>query len=111
MLDRDVGLARPIPKSATYGPAAGVARVERERAVNQRHHGADVLAESSQRKGDIRQDDRVVAGHLQGSPGEIGALHAVRRRIFAPTVRKQPNTAVRGPGECGPVTWLALDRL
>src|SRR5271165_7536537 len=44
MLDRDVGLARPVPAGAAEKPAAGVVRVERQCAVHQRHHGADVLA-------------------------------------------------------------------
>ncbi len=38
-------------------------------------------------------------------------LPAIRRRIFAPTVKKQPITADRSPGERGPVTRIALDRL
>ena len=92
-------------------PAAREVRVERQGTVDQRHHGADVLAEIGQREGGIRQDARVVAGHFQGSPGEIDALQTVRLRIFAPTVKKQPKTADRGPGECGPVTRIARDRL
>ena len=49
-------------------PAAREVRVERQRAIDQRHHGADVLAEIGQREGGIRQDARVVAGHFQGPP-------------------------------------------
>src|SRR5215813_5164583 len=92
-LDRDVELARPQPEQAADSPAAREARVECQRSVDQRHHRADILVEIGQRLGGIGQDARVVAGHLQGSPGEIGALEAVRCRIFAPTVKKQPNTA------------------
>ena len=54
---------------------------------------------------------RVVAGYLKGSPGEIGVLQAVRSRIFAPIVKKQPKTADRGPGERRPVTRIARDCL
>src|SRR6516225_7078735 len=68
MLDRDVRLARPKPYIAADEPAAGEIRIERQCAVDQRHHGADVLAEIGQRDGGIRQGDRVVAGHLQVSP-------------------------------------------
>ena len=68
-------------------PAAREVRVERQGAIDQRHHGADVLAEIGQREGGIRQDARIVAGHFQGSPCEIGALQTVRLRIFAPTVK------------------------
>ena len=57
--------------------------------------------------GSIRQGAGVVAGYFKGSPGEIGSFPTIRRRIFAPTVKKQPMTALRGPGECGPVTRIA----
>jgi hypothetical protein len=55
-------------------PAAGVVRIQRQGLVNQRHHGADVLAEIGQREGGIRQDAPIVAGYFQGSPREIGAF-------------------------------------
>src|SRR5205814_1823796 len=86
VLDCRFGLARQQTEKAFDEPAARVVRVECQCAVNQRHHGADVLAERGQRIGGICQDPWVVAGLLQGSPGEIGALQTVRRRIFAPTV-------------------------
>ena len=111
MLDRDVVLARPESEDAADVPSARETRVERQCAIDQRHHRADILTEIGQRQGGIRQDARVVAGHFQGSPGEIGALQAVSRRIFAPIVKKQPITAERGPGEGGPVTRIARDRL
>ena len=111
MLDRDIWLARPQPEDAADVPAARVVRVEREGTINQRHHRADVLAKIGQRFGGIRQDPRIVAGHFQGSPREIGALQTIRLPIFAPTVKKQPKTAERGPGECRPVMRIARDRL
>src|SRR5712664_3946155 len=110
MLDRDVGLARVNPQAAADVPAAGEARVERQCTIDQVHHGADVLAEISQRLCGIRQYARIVAGHFQGSPREIGALQTVRLRIFAPSLNK-PNTAERGPGERGSVTRITGDRL
>src|SRR5438105_10338795 len=97
VLDRNVGLTRPSPEDAADMPASSVVRVEREGSVNQRHHGADLLAEIGQCEGGIRQDARVVAGHFQGSPCEIGALPTVCPRILAPTVENLPSTAVRGP--------------
>jgi len=92
-------------------PAAREVRVERQGTVNQRHHGVDIFAEIGQREGDIRQNVRVVAGHFQGSPGEIGALPTVRLRIFAPAVPYEPTTAESGPAEGGSVTRIARDRL
>src|SRR5215831_2025734 len=111
MLDRNVGLARPSPEDAADKPASSVVRVERQGAVNQCHHGADVLAEIGQRLGGMRQDARLVAGRFQGSPGEVNALQTDCRPVFAPAVMKQPITAIRGPAECGSVTRIALDRL
>jgi hypothetical protein len=59
----------------------------------------------------MHQDDRIVAGHFEGSPGEIDALPTVRRRIVAPVVKQLPNTAGRRPGERRAVIWVARDRL
>src|SRR5271170_7224058 len=111
MLDRDVGLTRKQSDGAAVVPAAGVVRVERQRTVDQRHHGADVLAEIGQRLSGIRQDPWVIASYFESSPGEIGALQTVRLRIFAPTVSKQPKTTDRTPGQRRTVTRIAHDRL
>src|SRR6266853_94700 len=101
MVDCDVGLARPYPEDTADEPAVGEIRVECQSAVDQRHHGADVLAERGQRISGIRQDARIVAGHFQGSPGEICALPSVRLSIFTPIVDNQPRAAEGGPGERG----------
>jgi hypothetical protein len=61
--------------------------------------------------GGIRQDARVVARYFESPPSEINTLQAVRRRIIAAAVEKQPETAIRGPGKRGPVTRVARDRL
>src|SRR6516165_11197454 len=74
MLDRDVRLAGPNPEEAADVPAAGVVRIQRQSVIDQRYHGADILAEIGQREGSIREDARVVASHFQGSPCEIGAF-------------------------------------
>src|SRR5215472_16442629 len=98
MLDRSVGLTRPIPEGAADVPAACKIRVERESAVNQRRHGVDILAEIGKRMGCIGQDARIIAGHFEGLPGELAALRTVRLSIFTAIVTKQPKTALRGPG-------------
>src|SRR5215472_9780301 len=111
MLDRNVGPARPIPEGAADVPAACVIRIERQGTVNQLDHYVDILAEIGKRMGCIREDARIVARHFQGLPCELGALQAVRLPIFAAIVTKQPKTALRGPGERGPVTRVARNRL
>src|ERR1700736_3254743 len=103
MLDRDVGLARQQPQVAADIPAAGKARVKRQGTVNQRYHSPNVLAEIRQRHRGIRKDTRVITGHLQSPPGEIGALAAIRLGIIAPTVLAEPKVADGGPGESGPI--------
>ena len=110
MFDRGLGLARIQSEDAADKPATREARVEGQCAVHQLQHGADVLAEIAQRVGGIRQDSRVVTGHLHGAPCVFGALQAVRRWIFAPAVKQQPVTAERRPGERGPVMRIAVDR-
>ena len=45
MLDRDVGFAGPMPEDAADVPPTCEIRIEREGTVDQRNHGADVLAE------------------------------------------------------------------
>src|SRR5215472_16815340 len=94
-LDRGVGVAGVQREHAADVPAAGVVWVERQGAVDQRYHGADVFAEIGQRLRGIRQDAWVVAGHFQRSPGKIDALPTMRLRVFAPTGSKQPETAKR----------------
>src|SRR2546430_2547884 len=100
MLDRDVGLARPIPKSAAYGPAARKARIECQGTINQRHHGADVLTESGQRKGDIREDARVVSAACKAvsiTPAALDATLAWRSK----TSSSEPSK--RAAHKCAPV--------
>src|SRR5207248_5320551 len=88
VLDGDVGLTRPPSEDAADNPTARVVRVDGQRTVNQRHHGADVLAEIGQRLSGMRQDAGVVAGHFQGSPCEINALENVCFPVFATIVNK-----------------------
>src|ERR1700751_1289083 len=45
VLHRYVQLARPTSQNTANMSSAGETRVERQRTIDQRHHGADVLAE------------------------------------------------------------------
>ena len=65
MLDREIGLTGKYPEKAAHIPAAGKARVDRKRTVNQSDHGADVLAETSQYQSRIGEDARVVLCRLE----------------------------------------------
>ena len=87
MSDRDIGLPRPQSNVAADVPTAREIRVQSERTINQRRHGADILAEIGQRLRGIRESDRIVPGHLEGSSGEIGTLQTVRRGIITATVK------------------------
>src|ERR1700730_3887800 len=111
MFDRSVRLTGPAPEYPAGVPPTRKAWVEHQRAVDQRHHGADVLAEKSQHEGGICEHTWVVAGDLKDPPSKIGALQAVCLRVFAPAVLNETIPAKRGPCERRPVTWIARDRL
>src|SRR6516162_7271864 len=111
MFDRDVGLARPTSEDATDVPAAREIWIEGQSTVNQCHHGPDVLAEIGKCERGIRQNARIVAGNFQSSSCEADPLPTIYLPVFTPTVLKQPKTAGCTPGECGPVTRIARDRL
>ena len=93
-----------------YQPRA-IARVERQRTIDQRYHGADVLAEISQHEGRVGQDARVVLAPLRAPAGQDRCLSTVRLRVFGPAVIDEPHVANRGPGECRPVMPIDRDRL
>src|SRR4029077_13046473 len=109
MLDRDIGLAGPHPERSADRPAARKTGVEREGAVDQRDHRADILAEIGQRQGSIGRGAWIVASPFESPPGKIGTLHTVRPRIFALPANKQPLMTHRGPGERRPVVRIARD--
>jgi hypothetical protein len=87
MSDRDIGLTRPQSNSAADVLTAREIRVQSVRTINQPYHGADILAEIGQRLRGIRESDRIVPGHLEGSSLKIGTLQTVRRRIITTTVK------------------------
>ena len=111
MFDRDVGLARPTSEDATDVPAAREIWIEGQSTVNQCHHGPDVLAEIGKREGGIRQNPWIITSHFKGPSREADAFPTIHLPVFTPTVLKQPKAAECTPGECGPVTRIARDRL
>ena len=91
-------------------PAECEARVERERAIDQRRHRAEVLAEIGQYHGGDGEDARIVARLLQCPVGVIDAFQSVRIAVVAPPVTMQLERAQRGPGQREPVVRVAGDR-
>src|SRR5215472_14322161 len=61
MLNCEIEMTRPEPEDPAPVPAAGEARIECQRPIDQPDHGVDVLAEICERVGGMHQDDRVVA--------------------------------------------------
>src|SRR5580700_4709860 len=98
MLDREIVLTGIYPEHAAQIPAAGVARIERQRAVDQPDHGADILAEIRQSIGGVGEDTRVVLRHLERLPSEIDGLAPGRLRLLGPAVNDKPQMAERRPG-------------
>src|ERR1700736_793287 len=111
MLDCEISLAGPEPETAAQIPAAGEARVERERAVDQPEHGADVLAELCQHPGGGSEDARVVLPHLERLPSKIDGFAAGCLRRVGPAVKDEPHMAHRRKGQCRSVMSIDRDRL
>jgi len=111
MLDREVGLAGKQPEKAAQKPATGIARVERERPVDQADHRTDILAELSQHESCVGEDAGVVLSHLERLPSEIAGLAAGCLRLFGPAVIDEPQMADRRPGQYRPVMPIDRDRL
>ena len=109
MLYCQIGLASDQPHGTAGVPAACEARVQQQRAIGQRDHGADVLAEIGERKGGIGQDGGIVAGHLQGPATALHSLAPILFRIVGPTVDIAHNMADRRPGDGRPEIGVALD--
>jgi hypothetical protein len=65
MLDREIGLTGKYPEKAAHITAAGKARIDRQRPIDQADHRADVLAETSQYQSRIGEDARVVLCRLE----------------------------------------------
>src|SRR5438132_13860568 len=111
MLDPEIGLAGPHSEKAAHKPAAGVARVERERTVDNADHRTNILAEPREHLGGIGKDARVVLRHLQRLPSKIAGLAAGCLRLFGPAFDDEPQAAVCRPGECRSVMRIDCDRL
>src|SRR5438132_4428180 len=102
MLEREIGLAGIYPEKAAHKPAAGIARVERERTVDQPDHRTDILAEIRQYVGGVGEDARIVLPRLERSPSKINALAAECLRLFGPAVSDQRHVTHRRHASAGP---------
>src|SRR6516165_5843255 len=98
MLDREIMLTGPQPEDAAQKPAAGEARGYRQGAVDQRDHGANILAEIGEYESGVGQDARVVRRHLERPPREIDARTAGSIWPFSPTLSDEPHLAHRRQG-------------
>jgi hypothetical protein len=97
MLDREIGFAGPEPEKAAQIPAAGEARVELERAVDQPDHRTDVSPNT-----------RAASARMRGSFSATSSAAAQGRcpcgdlsPVFGPAVRaargRSPAQASAGP--------------
>src|SRR5262249_33522041 len=62
LLDREIGLARPDTEAAPQHPRPREARIERERAIDQRDLSPHILAQPGECKRGVREDTWVVTG-------------------------------------------------
>ena len=72
--DIELGRVRSVSEIAADLPASRETGVEPQGAVDQRQHGADVLAEEGERNRGVHQHSRVIAGYLQRAPRKVSAL-------------------------------------
>jgi len=111
MLNRKIVLTSPDPYKAAQIPAAGEARVERQRAVNQPDHSADILAEICEHEGGVGEDARIVFLCPERQTSKIDGFAAACLRCFGEPVNDEPQVADRRPGQCRPVMTIDRDCL
>src|SRR6516162_10208309 len=111
MLDREIGLTGPEPENAAQIPAAGVARVQRQRTVDQPDHSADILAEIRQHEGGAGEHARVILNGLERLTSEFDCLAAGCLRRFDPAPNDEVHVADRRHRQCGSVVRIDRDRL
>ena len=103
MRDRKIGFTRPQPDDAAGIPTAGVAWVEREGTVDQRHWHTDILAKLRQNDRRVTENCGVTVRHPERLPGKIAGFATTCIRRFDPAVNRQYSVAYRCPGKCPPV--------
>ena len=81
MLDRQIRLPGPQPEKAADVPAARVARIEGESAIDQRDHRIDVFAETGERK-----------AASASTPGSFPATPTARRAKSMPFCGSHPRS-------------------
>src|SRR6266436_926711 len=106
-----MGLASPNPEHTTPIPAASIARIERERTVNQRDRDIDVLPKMAEYERGMAEDIRVVSSSSKGLPGKIDTYTPVCFPVVGPAVDVEMDVAKGRQGEGGAVAWIAIDCL
>src|SRR5215469_14138711 len=89
MLDRQIRLAGPHSQKAADVPAARIAWIEGESAIDQHDHRIDVLAETGESVRRVSQHARVVSRDLQGTVSKVDSLLPVRVPIRSGRLRDQ----------------------
>ena len=102
MLNCEIEMTRPEPEDPAPVPAAGEARIECQRPIDQPDHGIDVLAEISERVGGMHQDDRVIAAHLQRPAREFDSFASDSLRRVGPAVIDRPQWQIAAHESAGP---------
>src|SRR6516162_11053757 len=106
-------LARPGPQSqkAADVPAARIAWIEGESAINQRYHRVDVLAEKGERHGGVGQNAGGVLRQLHSPAAEVNAFLPGRIPIWSGSVAGQLHAAERRKAARRAVLRVADDGL
>jgi hypothetical protein len=111
MLDRQIRLPSPQPEKTADVPAARVAWIERESAINQRDHRIDVFAETGESQCCLNQYAGSVLRHPDSPSSEIYAFLPDRVSVRSGGVGCQIHATVRREAESRTVVWVAADSL
>src|SRR5205807_5448433 len=111
MLDSEIVLTGNIPQNAAHIPAAGEARIQRQRPVDQSNHGADILTEMRQHERGVDENTGIILCRLDRLPGESASFAPTCLRRFGPSGSGDLTVAHRRPGKCRSVMRIDRDRL
>jgi len=94
MLDREIGLSGVQPDPAAPAPPVSKARIEFQRAVDQRDRAFDVLAKVREDMSSMGEYARVVTSDSKAPPSEIDRVAPVCFPVVCPTAHVELDAAL-----------------
>src|SRR6266446_5358716 len=110
MLNCLVVLAETRAQSAADVPAASMAGIERDGAVDEGDGRADVFAGKTEDVSRVGEHARILVAESQCLLDQSQRLAAARLRVLRPSVETEPEVADAGPGKRRTIARIAGDR-